>query len=135
VDLEPLRGLPLTSLSILDEPARRPKGRSLAFMADLPQLAEVTLSGHELADRVLPEALPTVSRVNLYYVADDQPLELLAEVFPALETLWLCVGPSGCGVIDLRGLSGLPGLHVTVEGDVELLGADDFPPDRLTVRG
>ncbi|GAA1214790.1 hypothetical protein GCM10009665_00730 [Kitasatospora nipponensis] len=138
VDLEPLRGLPLTDLSIVDRPDRRPLGRSLEILTQLPQLAEVYLSGHEFAAWTPTVAVPTVKDVLLSYVADGQPLGRLLEVFPGMENLQLFPDPTACTVIDLRELSDHPRLRVRVgqdaDGpDIRIVGAELFPPDRLTV--
>ncbi|MER7760056.1 hypothetical protein [Streptomyces sp. NPDC097619] len=37
------------------------------------------------------------------------------------------------GVLDLRPLAALEGLHLTVTGGAEVLGAGLFPPERLRV--
>ncbi|MDH6145471.1 hypothetical protein P3T35_007526 [Kitasatospora sp. GP30] len=138
VDLEPLRGLPLTDLTIVDRPDRRPRGRSLDILTQLPQLTELLLSGYEFTDWTPPSAIPTVTDVHLSYVADGQPLGRLLEVFPAMESLRMYPDPTGCSVIDLRELSDTPQLRVRVGQDqdgprITVVGAELFPPERLTI--
>ncbi|MGF1425106.1 NACHT domain-containing protein [Kitasatospora sp. LaBMicrA B282] len=138
VDLEPLRGLPLADLTIVDRPDRRPAGRSLDVLTQLPKLTELLLSAVEFTAWQPPADIPTVTDVHLSYVADGQPLGRLLEVFPAMTSLRLYPDPTGCSEIDLRELNRSPQLRVRVGQDpdgpkVRVLGAELFPPERLTI--
>lgn len=137
---------PLTSLSLFEGT----EGVSLDGLERWPDLDFLSITSH-LQSRQLRDMkrVPDLTRLQVIHHHDLDPGELLR--FPRLGSVFLSdcrltsgtgawrelteltsLGFSACATVDLRPLAALPELTVQAYRDTELLGAELFPPERIT---
>ncbi|WP_280696453.1 NACHT domain-containing protein [Kitasatospora sp. GP82] len=134
-DLSALDGLGLETLCFFDFPGREPPTRLWEMLTGMPRLSRLRTTAPEMAQAPQGFSVPGVRSLGLVQVPDDYRLDQVVEPFPDLDELDLHLDVK-TDAVDLRGVSGRPGLRVRVafwRRNVKLIGRELFPPGALTI--
>lgn len=97
---------------------------------DLPNLANLNISDYDLAQAI---PIPSVTHLGLTPIDADLQLAFIPEVFPGLTHISINCRRSLPDITDISPLSGIDGLHVTLNRPKEIVGLENFSPEKISL--